>query len=56
MLSQELNLNRKLFSDHLPSILPGVLVGAGSLCPWKYSGQPAAVGPRVVSVQFADVT
>jgi len=32
-LAKELKPNRKLFPDHLPSILHGALVGAGALWP-----------------------
>jgi hypothetical protein len=35
MVNRELKPNRKLFSDHLPSILHGALVGAGSLWPYN---------------------
>ncbi len=39
-LATELEPNRKLFPDHLPFILPGALVGAGSLWPEKTRKRP----------------
>ncbi len=35
MVNGELEPNRKLFPDYLSFILPGALVGAGSLWPQK---------------------
>jgi hypothetical protein len=42
-LAREMNLKRKLFPNHLPSILHGVLVGAGSLCPCIVDNQQVLV-------------
>jgi hypothetical protein len=39
LLARELEPNRKLPADHLPSILHGVLAGAGSLWPQISSTQ-----------------
>jgi hypothetical protein len=40
LLARELEPNRKLFSDHLSSILHGALVGAGSLWTGLHSALP----------------
>jgi hypothetical protein len=46
MVTRELEPNRKLFPDHISSILDGALVGADSLWPATATA-PASLAPNL---------